>query len=126
MCLGGQRRPRLEAGGWPQSLRPLLTPCSDFLSSLRLRKGRCVVHSLAPWSQYQYTSNSSSIHVNHLSSWEANQRSQALLGGCRGAVRPIAILEDRGGSGHIHVQVEKFEGSHSRGALAGIPRAGWG
>lgn len=31
-------------------------------------------------------------------------------------VRPIAILEDRGGSGHIHVQVEKFEGSHSRGA----------
>lgn len=29
---------------------------------------------------------------------------------------PIAILEDTGGSGHTHVQVEKFEGSHSRGA----------
>lgn len=126
MPRGGQRRPRLEAGGWPQSLRPLLTPCSDFLSGLRLPKGRCVVHPLAPWSQYQSTPNSSSIHVNHLSSWEANQRSQILVGGCREVVGPTAILEDRGGSGRIPVQVEKFEGSHSRGALGGIPRAGWG
>lgn len=31
----------------------------------------------------------------------------------------MAILEDRGGSGCIHVQVEKFEGRHSWGVLGG-------
>ena len=89
---GTPRHPRLEAGGWPQSLRPLLTPCSGFLSSLRLRKGRCVAHPLTPWSQSQYTPNSSSIRVDHLKSpnlgcsWEANQRGHTLVGDCREVV----------------------------------------
>lgn len=96
------RCPSLEAGSWPQSLRPLLKPCSDFLSSLRLHKGRCIVHPLAPWSQYQYAPNSSSIHVDHLSppnlgcTWEANQRSQTLVGSCREIVGLQANSHTRG------------------------------
>lgn len=126
-----QRHPRLEAGGWPQSLRPPLIPCSDFLPSLRPHEGRYDA-LFVPWHpgfNARHTPDSSSIHVDHLShpnlgcTWEANQRGQTLSGqlqGGSGVSRPMAILEDRGGSGCIHVQAENFGGRHSRGLLGGL------
>lgn len=80
-----------QVGSWrlaPESQAPAHSTLW-FLSGLGLHKGRCVAHPLTPWSQSQYTPNSSSIRMDHLSppdlgcSWEANQRGQTLVGGCR-------------------------------------------